>query len=65
MLQDFFRISLVEEGSETNAKMLIVISILSKNLFKLHDLFMEKFRTAANGRELRTWENTPLIVGLQ
>ena len=52
MLRDFFRINLVEEGSETSAKMLIVISILSKNLFKLHDLFMEKFRTTANGREL-------------
>ena len=37
-----------QKGSETPVKKLIVISILFKNLFKLHNLYLEKFRTATN-----------------
>ena len=37
-----------QKGSETPVKKLIAISIHFKNLFKLHNLYLEKFHTATN-----------------
>ena len=48
VLQNFFRIIFFEKRLEIPVKKLIVISILFKKLFKLHNLYMEKFYTATN-----------------
>ena len=48
MLMKFFRLNFVQIGLETPVKKLIVMSILFKNLVKMHNLYMEKFHTATN-----------------
>ena len=60
MLQNFFRINFVEKGLEILVKKLIVISILFKNLFKLHNLYMEKFHTETNRLATEIKVNTKL-----
>ena len=54
MLQNFFKTKFVQIGSKTPIKKPIVKFIPSKNLIKLHNLYMKKLHTATNRAGTKT-----------